>query len=112
MALNKYIHRPKNLVIDDLEIEYNISKRMFDEIADTRGNKNLNPYIYVIDYINECQGAEDNKIKTIIPTVNGVHLITIGFNVQQFKTKLEEAGIEPIDIQKDNPTLLYYAKPE
>lgn len=66
----------------------------------------------VIDYINECQGAEDNKIKTIIPTVNGVHLITIGFNVQQFKTKLEEAGIEPIDIQKDNPTLLYYAKPE
>lgn len=53
MALNKYIHRPKNLVIDDLEIEYTISKRMFDEIAGTRGNKNLNPYIYVIDYINE-----------------------------------------------------------
>ena len=56
MSLNKYIHRPKNLVIDDLEIEYNISKSMFDEIAGTRGNKNLNPYVYVIDYINETFG--------------------------------------------------------
>lgn len=56
MSLNKYIHRPKNLVIDDLEIEYNISKRMFDEIADTRGNKNQNPFIYVIEYINETFG--------------------------------------------------------
>lgn len=56
MTFNKFIHRPKNLVIDDLEIEYSISKGMFDEIANTRGNKNTNPYVYVIEYINDTFG--------------------------------------------------------
>lgn len=66
----------------------------------------------MIEIINQCQGAESNKIKLINPTVNGVHLITIGFNVQQFNKLLDEEGLEHVDIQKDNPTLLYYVKPE
>ena len=39
----------------------------------------------------------------------GYHLITIGFDVQQFNQKLAIKNMDPIDIQKDNPTLLYYA---
>ena len=43
------------------------------------------------------------KVETIIPTKNGHHLITKRFDTQSFKEKYPE-----IDIQKKNPTLLYY----
>lgn len=80
MALNKYIHRPKNLVIDDLEIEYNISKKMFDEIADTRGNKNLNPYIYVIDYINETFGLLGTVTALVVEEENSAQTSRIALD--------------------------------
>jgi len=44
-----------------------------------------------------------NKVDTTIPTKNGYHLITSKFDVLEFK-KLYPA----VDIQKKNPTLLYY----
>lgn len=44
-----------------------------------------------------------NKVETIIPTKNGYHLITSRFDVMEFKKHYPE-----IDIQKKNPTLLYY----
>ena len=80
MALNKYIHRPKNLVIDDLEIEYNISKRMFDEIAGTRGNKNLNPYIYVVDYINETFGLLGTVTAIVVDEENSAQASRIALD--------------------------------
>jgi hypothetical protein len=43
------------------------------------------------------------KIESIIPTRNGHHLITKKFDVMKFKERYPE-----IDIQKKNPTLLYY----
>ena len=43
------------------------------------------------------------KIITHIPTKNGVHLITKRFDVMEFSKKYPE-----IDIQKKNPTLLYF----
>ena len=43
------------------------------------------------------------KIETTIPTKNGHHLITKRFDVMAFKEKYPD-----IDIQKKNPTLLYY----
>ena len=43
------------------------------------------------------------KIEAIIPTKNGHHLITKKFDVMTFKK-----GYPNIDIQKKNPTLLYY----
>ena len=43
------------------------------------------------------------KIEKTIPTKNGYHLITKRFDVQAFKEKYPD-----IDIQKKNPTLLYY----
>jgi hypothetical protein len=43
------------------------------------------------------------KIITHIPTKNGVHLITKRFDVMEFSKKYSD-----IDIQKKNPTLLYY----
>jgi hypothetical protein len=43
------------------------------------------------------------KIEAIIPTKNGHHLITKKFDVMKFKEAYPE-----LDIQKRNPTLLYY----
>lgn len=43
------------------------------------------------------------KVEAIIPTKNGHHLITKRFDVQAFKEKYPD-----VDIQKKNPTLLYY----
>ena len=45
---------------------------------------------------------EGLKVKSILPTKNGYHLITSPFNSQIFKEKYPE-----IDIHKDNPTILY-----
>jgi hypothetical protein len=46
---------------------------------------------------------EGDKLEACIPTKNGYHLITKRFDVQMF------SNIFPhIDIQKKNPTLLYY----
>jgi hypothetical protein len=52
---------------------------------------------------HECAPFGDSKIEAIIPTKNGHHLITKKFNVIKFKEKYPD-----LDIQKRNPTLLYY----
>jgi hypothetical protein len=44
-----------------------------------------------------------NKIEAVIPTKNGYHLITKRFDVMNFKEKYPN-----IDIQRKNPTLLYF----
>lgn len=46
---------------------------------------------------------EGDKIEMIIPTNNGYHFITKQFDVMEFKKVYPT-----IDIQKKNPTLLYY----
>lgn len=42
------------------------------------------------------------------PTAHGYHLITIGFDTNQFAQQLAIRNLDSIDIQKDNPTLLYF----
>jgi hypothetical protein len=46
---------------------------------------------------------EGDKVEQIIPTKSGVHLITKRFDVKEFEKQYPN-----IDIQKKNPTLLYY----
>lgn len=58
-------------------------------------------------YIDKCL-PEGNKVLGAIPTLNGVHLITNPFNINEFREKLEERGMHCPDIHKNNPTLLYY----
>lgn len=54
-------------------------------------------------HIDGCRPFGEDKIITEIPTKNGVHLITKRFDVMKFKEKYPD-----INIQKKNPTLLYY----
>lgn len=61
--------------------------------------RNTNNMILFID--NECQ-PDGNKFVSIIPSKNGLHLITKPFNIIEFKKLYLD-----IDIHKDNPTNLY-----
>jgi hypothetical protein len=57
---------------------------------------------HIINLINSLK-PEGDKIETIIPTKVGCHLITKKFDVMEFKKHYPD-----VDIQKKNPTLLYY----
>ena len=57
----------------------------------------------IIQFIDECRPFGNDKIEAVIPTKNGYHLITKKFDVLEFKKKYPE-----IDLQKKNPTLLFY----
>lgn len=68
-------------------------------------------YIWrVLKVLFECRG--EPKVKLHIPTLHGYHLITTGFDCGQFQQLLKIEKLNPVDIHKDNPTLLYYKKKE
>lgn len=58
------------------------------------------------DLVNTLRPVGD-KIEAEIPTKNGLHLITKRFDVLGFQQTMALQGEVP-DIQKKNPTLLYY----
>jgi hypothetical protein len=67
-----------------------------------------NMVVNIIENIKPI-GAE-SKIIAVIPTKNGVHLITKRFDVMDFAKQIKERGEEVPDLQKKNPTLLFYPK--
>ena len=66
-----------------------------DDVAD------VSPLL--MSYIDNTCKPYGSKIESIIPTKSGFHLITKKFDVMKFKEQYPN-----IDIQKKNPTLLYY----
>lgn len=72
----------------------------------------------VITLMADCQpilynedGTIDHKVIEMIPTKSGYHLIAKPFNVAEFQKKFYELfdKLTPMpEIQKKNPTLLYY----
>lgn len=52
-----------------------------------------------------CKSVEDSKIYSLIPSKNGVHIITKPFNLKTFKEHYPD-----VDIHKNNPTNLYIPK--
>lgn len=53
----------------------------------------------------ECQPLDKVKYVSCIPTKNGKHLITIPFDLRQFRKIYLK-----IDVHKNNPTVLYIPK--
>lgn len=72
---------------------------------DTKDWSLINKYL---DLVRKCR-PNVNKILYYIPTVNGIHVITLGFDLEQFKQELAITKLDNIDIHKDNPTILYYS---
>ena len=71
---------------------------------DTKDEIAVHRIFHIIDTSIEPEGR---KVIACIPTKNGYHLITKPFNTATFSKYLSLQGDVP-DIQKDNPTLLYY----
>ena len=64
----------------------------------------INKYL---NLVRECR-PYTNIILYYVPTVNGIHVITLGFDSEQFRQKLAIAKLDNIDIHKDSPSVLYY----
>lgn len=73
---------------------------------DTKDTELINKYLSIA---MKCRHSGSRLIFDLIPTVNGVHALTKGFDLEQFKQKLAIAKLDNIDIHKDNPTILYYS---
>ena len=73
-------------------------------------SKDITYIASIISIINNCRAKYPEKVLDIIPTAAGCHLITIGFDIHQFKQLLVIEHKEHLDVHKDNPTLLYYAE--
>lgn len=67
----------------------------------------------VTDVLKDVEPKEKgDKIISVVPTVNGKHIITKPFDVMTFHKLWEErtgTKIDKADIKKDSPTLLYYS---
>jgi hypothetical protein len=69
-------------------------------------DKNTRSLVRITELIHAIEPKGD-KLEAVIPTKNGYHLITKRFNTQEFTKYMSLQGYVP-DIQKKNPTLLYY----
>ena len=81
-----------------------LEKRWIVDV-DSTSQHTQNMIFNIIEMVKPNDGS---KIIAKIPTKNGVHLITKRFDVMEFNKQLKERGEEIPDIQKKNPTLLYY----
>jgi|AntRauTorckE6833_2_1112554.scaffolds.fasta_scaffold00324_33 hypothetical protein len=59
-------------------------------------------YLEIGDYIHTLLEESGNTMYGTVPTPNGLHIITGGFNSSKFAQEYPD-----IDIHKDNPTILY-----
>lgn len=99
------------------------SRKLFKCVSKAIGHRRNSKYkaVWILDFdttdwvtvnkyltiLNKCR-PDGDKVITNIPTVNGIHILTKGFDLEQFKQQLVIEKLEDIDIHKDNPTVLYY----
>lgn len=59
-----------------------------------------------VEAIRKCMPITDvDNVIAVLPTINGYHIITRPFNLKQLEPFI---ATNPLDIHKNNPTLLYY----
>lgn len=97
-------HRQQNLFDSIVGQMKTLEKRWIVDI-DTKDEPALLKVMIAINAVKPHNG--EPKIIKIIPTKNGYHLITERFDVMEFNKYMSLEGDVP-DIQKKNPTLLYY----
>lgn len=91
-------HEQQNLFDSVVGQLKTLEKRWIVDI-DTKDEEVVHRIAKLVDMVR----PEGPKIQAVIPTKSGYHLITSRFDVMQFKKNYPE-----IDIQRKNPTLLYY----
>lgn len=107
-----YLYRAYESVVGDSKV--NIGEKRWIIDIDDKDPELLTKYLREINRCESEYFAHENdkgkfydNVITFIPTVNGYHIITHPFNLKQiepFRCKY------PFDVQKNNPTLLYFNK--
>ena len=82
--------------------QYTVGDKIWIVDIDNKSATIVNNFITAI---NQCRSDYDQIILGTLPTINGWHLLTRPFNIKQLEPFL---AINPADIHKNNPTLLYY----
>jgi hypothetical protein len=77
-------------------------KRMENRWIVDIDDKDENELAKVISVVDETRPI-GSKVEAVIPTKNGYHLITKRFDVEMFRKSYPQ-----LDIQRKNPTLLYF----
>lgn len=77
---------------------------------DSKDEEGINKISEIIKKCPGKEGEDVHKVHAIIPTKNGFHLIATPFHVAKFQELSKSLLIEPMDIHKNSPTLLYYAE--
>jgi len=97
-------HNQKNL-FDSVVGQLKTNEKRWVVDIDTTSLSVRNRIINLIERVrpNDTGG----KIEAIIPTKNGVHLITKRFDVKEFEKEMEVRSDMIPDIQRKNPTLLF-----
>lgn len=98
-------HNQKNL-FDSVVGQLKTNEKRWVVDIDTTSLSVRNRIINLIERVrpNDIGG----KIEAIIPTKNGFHLIAKRFDVKEFEKEMKIRNDMMPDIQKKNPTLLYY----
>ena len=91
-------HNQKNLFDSVVGKVKRMESRWIVDIDD-KDEKELAKVISVVDETRPI----GSKVEAVIPTKNGYHLITKRFDVEMFRNSYPQ-----VDIQRKNPTLLYF----
>lgn len=98
------MHRAYNSVCGEFHNDKN--KKWVVDLDKEKGQTDeqfMNYMNIVINDIKNCEpNRRTNKVLGFIPTKNGLHLITSPFNKEEF------SKIHKIEIQCNNPTILYF----
>ena len=82
--------------------QYTVGDKIWIVDIDNKSTTIVNNFI---EAIKKCQSGYDQIILGTLSKVHGWHLLTRPFNIKQLEPFLV---LNPVDIHKNNPTLLYY----
>lgn len=82
--------------------QYTVGDKLWIVDVDSTDFMNLQATIHAI---NKCASGFSPVVVTTLCTLNGYHIITRPFNIKQLEPFM---ATNPLDIHKNNPTLVYY----
>ena len=115
VALDALAESARRIAAHDYKKFYNIFESCSGKYVD-KGNsvwvvdidkENLNAINVIKDYINEAKPKNTEKILFEMPTKSGIHLITKGFDLQNFNYNCDNELGYIVDVKKNHLTLLY-----
>lgn len=110
LMLERLAQRIRNGVVNQRNLfesvvgELHSTEKRWIVDVDTKDKEYLTRIFHEVDLCDPI----GEKVIEVIPTKNGFHLITKPFNVKQFTTLVESFKLDVPDIQRHNPTLLYF----